>query len=163
MKEKVFSFAPSPEKFLLKTRVTIDRRQIMISEARALLGIIPAGRKNVAFPLRNIQSVTSEMRFYWGKIFLGLVLSGISLRLGGGAGFAAAGLFLLLALSGIGRSLVIGSGAGTYKLAIPWYSFGMLNGIKNCLNEGMCYESDKVDLFMHEERMAEVLSQAKRA
>ena len=166
MNEKKFAFAPSLTMFHMKTKVAIDQRQISISQPKTVLGIIPAGRKNVVFPLRNISTVTTERRLSWGRIILGIILCALSFGLAeslGGYCFIAAGLSLILALSGIGRSLSIRTGGGVYRLAIPWYSFGTLGNIKKCLDEGLCYEADKVDLFMHDERMVQMMKQVAQA
>ena len=162
MKEQKFTFAPSLEMILMKTKVTIDQRQITISEPRALFGIIPAGRKNVAFPLRNIGAVTTERRLSWSRIGLGLLIMAAFLAFGSDVGafsFLGVGLGLLYAMSGVKKGLSIQAGGGRYFLSIPWYSLGTLGKIKKCLDESMMYESDKVDLFMFGERMGQMMNQ----
>ncbi len=171
MKEQVFTFAPSLEKFMMKTKVSIDNRRIVVSEAHSLFGIIPVGRTQQAFPLRNISSVIEQRCISWGRVGIGIGLGLCTLAVGlndmgmggdsgeGMVAFFLAMIFFLYGMTGIGRRLVIISSGSRHYLSFPWYTFGTMSKIRKCISSGMNYEADKTDLNLHDQRMMAMMSE----
>ena len=68
-------FSPSVVLFWLKTELAVTNKRIVTKSPNTLLGLIPIGYSDAAFPLANTASVGVEVKFsagraVWGFIFL---------------------------------------------------------------------------------------------
>lgn len=108
------SLTPSPVLFWLKVDLRLSEKGINGRQPNTILGLIPAGYKNVSFALRQVSSVAVETKISPAKIILGLLvffagwsLFGSSVILGfvlllAGAGIFVSGLTAALAVSNNG-------------------------------------------------------------
>jgi uncharacterized membrane protein YidH (DUF202 family) len=78
----------------LKTDFTITSKRIVGEQPNTLLGLIPFGKKEVTYPLKNIASVSVSTKFHAKRFVLGLFLGFLGIATLDGVGF----IFLLLAV-----------------------------------------------------------------
>jgi hypothetical protein len=66
-------FSPSVVLFWLRSQLAVTNRRIVLKEPNTLLGVIPLGYRDAAFPLNNVASVGVEVKFSLGRAILGLI------------------------------------------------------------------------------------------
>jgi hypothetical protein len=87
-------FSPSVLLFWLRTEIAVTNRRIVLKEPNTLLGVIPLGYKDSAFPLNNVASVGVQVKFSLARAILGLILFIVGIASLKSA--AALGIILLL-------------------------------------------------------------------
>ncbi len=88
-------FSPSVVLFWLRTEIGASSTRIVIKEPNTVLGVIPLGAQDRAFPLNNVASVGVNSKFSIFRLVFGLLSIILALNLGG----VAMVLFLLWGLS----------------------------------------------------------------
>lgn len=88
------SFSPSVVLFWLKTEVGVSDSRIVTKEPNTVLGLIPLGYSDGAFPLANVASVGVDSKFSVSRLIFGLISLVIGLSTMGSA--AIVGLFFFL-------------------------------------------------------------------
>jgi hypothetical protein len=104
------SFSPSILLFWIKTHLGVSSTRVVTKEANTVLGIIPLGANDAAYPLTNVASVGVNVQV---KIFRGIL--GAVLAIAGLASFGSSvlvGLILLL----LGVSLVLNTVNATLRI-----------------------------------------------
>ena len=88
------TFSPSPIIFWLKVNMGVSSTRIVVRRPNTILGLIPLGYADNAYPLTNTASVGVSAKFSLGRLIFGLifVIVGISLIVKNVAGI----IFLLL-------------------------------------------------------------------
>ncbi|GAA1107457.1 hypothetical protein [Arthrobacter flavus] len=74
-------FSPSVIMFWLKTEIASTNMRIVSKSPNTLLGLIPLGYRDAAFPLSNVSSVGVEVKFSMKRAIFGLILLFISFAL----------------------------------------------------------------------------------
>jgi hypothetical protein len=74
-------FSPSVVLFWLRAEMAVTNRRIVLRYPNTLLGVIPLGYRDAAFPINNVASVGAAVKFSLGRAILGLILfiAGLSL------------------------------------------------------------------------------------
>ena len=72
-------FSPSLVLFWLKTEIATTNARIVVKMPNTLMGLIPLGYKDEAYPLSNVASVGVEVKFSLGRAFFGAVFTIIGL------------------------------------------------------------------------------------
>ena len=104
--------------FWLKTEFTLSNKRIIGKYPRTLFGIIPLGNVEMTLPLKNIASVLSSTKFYFSRLFIGLIFVFV-----GFAMINSFGIFLLLfgvlsILNCFTSTFVVSSGGATSSAVI---------------------------------------------
>lgn len=160
MNSKTFSFAPIFYLFFSRTKVTVTKRDVTVSRPRFFASLIPTGRSTGSMPLRNISDVSIHHNTALLRMLAGILITVFSVKTMFGGAEGAGFLFLLavcglvISASAVQKTLVICSGREAIRINAPWYANRTLEKINRAINESMCYEADKVDLFQFQERMA---------
>lgn len=80
--------------FWLKTHFELTTKRVRGNAPNTFLGIVPLGKYEITFPLRNVAGVSSSTKFYFKRFVVGVVLILIGLSFVGDSLFI--GLLLLL-------------------------------------------------------------------
>lgn len=78
----------------LKMDLSLTNKRVVGYQPNTLFGVIPLGRNEVSYPLKNIASVAVSTKLHIGRLLVGLILVYFSLLLFGDSFFG--GLILLL-------------------------------------------------------------------
>jgi len=72
IKESVFR--PNLVLSWLRSEMTITNKRVLGFSRNTLLGVIPLGKNEISFPLKNISSVSVSSKFYISRFIIGLIL-----------------------------------------------------------------------------------------
>lgn len=78
----------------LKTDFTLTTKRIAGHEPNTLFGLVPLGRREVTFPLKNVASVGVSTKFHFKRFVIGAIVALIGLSMMGSSFIG--GLILLL-------------------------------------------------------------------
>lgn len=67
-------FTPRLLVFWLKVDLSLTNKRIIGSTPNIVLNLIPFGRRDVTFPLKNIAGVLSSTKFFFKRFLLGIIL-----------------------------------------------------------------------------------------
>ncbi len=101
--------------FWLKTNFALTTKRVMGNAPNTLMGIIPLGKNEITYPLKNIAGVASSTKFHFLRLIIGIFLVPISLSILTSSFLLAIVLLLLGALALLNcytSTLVITNNAG---------------------------------------------------
>lgn len=129
-------FSPSVVLFWLKTELAVTNMRIVTKSPNTLLGLIPLGYSDAAYPLANTAGVGVETKFsvgraFWGAVFLVVALFNLKSFFGWVLLLAAAAL-LLNAMSAALK--VQNNGGGTTFLKVSILEKSKLEQFRNEVN-----------------------------
>lgn len=100
---KEITFSPNLVLFWLKANYVLTNKRLTGKHPNTLFGVIPLGKVNISQPLKTIASVACVSKFWFKRLFFGLVLLVLGLiMMGAEVPFIVA---LFVALIGLGNLL----------------------------------------------------------
>ncbi len=106
--EDAFMFSLSH--FFLKTDVSLTTKRVSFDRPNVLLGVIPVGRSQTTYPLRNVSGVSTSTRVAVLRLLIGVVLILVGANNSGAIFWLVIGAFL--ALSAFQAAIVVGASGG---------------------------------------------------
>lgn len=94
----------------LKTDFTLTNKRIVGSQPNTLFGLIPLGKAEITFPLKNVSGVGVSTQFYFKRFLFGAILALIALGTFGSSFLL--GLILLV----LGSLLLVNSYTASLKI-----------------------------------------------
>jgi len=91
---KESSFRPNLVLSWLRSEMAVTNKRVLGSSRNTLLGLIPLGKNEISYPLKNISSVSISSKFYISRFLIGLILVIIGLSSIGNSFLA--GLFFII-------------------------------------------------------------------
>lgn len=105
------SFTTSLILFWLKANFTLTNKRLVGENPNTLIGLIPLGKNQITFPLKNIAQVSSSTKFYLFRFLLGIIVVFLGIK-GFSSSFMAG---FILSLLGIGA--LVNSYVATFVIA----------------------------------------------
>ena len=132
------TFSPSPIVFWLKVNMGVSSTRIVVRRPNTILGLIPLGYADNAYPLTNTASVGVSAKFSIGRLIFGLIflIVGISLLVKnvGGIIFLLLGAALLIGV--YNATLVVqNNGGGTNVVPVSIFEKSKLEQFRELINE----------------------------
>lgn len=131
-------FTPSLLLFWLKTDMAVTNRRFVAKEPNTILGLIPLGYRDLAYPLHNVASAGVSVKFSLWRVVLGaLILIG---GLGGFKQSAVLGIvFVLIGLSLLANAatatiILTNNGGGKIDLRVSVLEKDKLEQFRNEVN-----------------------------
>ncbi|MCL1936594.1 MAG: hypothetical protein FWF57_09515 [Defluviitaleaceae bacterium] len=129
-------------RFWIKGSIMVDEHQIITSISNVVLGIIPLGKNEKQFTLRNIQGVQINTKFNIGSFLLGFLLTTLGL-------FAyifsiiLVPIGVIIFLNGILTSITITGNGDDYKIEVPFFEKSKILEINKSIQEALIYRENK--------------------
>lgn len=120
--------------FWLKANYALTNKRITGHTPNTLMGLIPLGKAQIAFPLKNIASVISSTKFHFMRLLIGLIFVII--------GFAIGGLLPLVIFVLLGLVNILNCYTATFVIT---NNAGQVNAYEISI-----LEKDKVQQFVNE-------------
>ncbi len=147
-------FRPSLILFWLRTEMAVTSRRVVTREPNTILGAIPLGFSDAAFPLQNVASAGVNVKFSLFRMIFGAVLflMGLSLL---GSNVVAGLLVTLLGVSMLANALssaliITNNGGGSTALVVNVLDKKKLESFRDEINHRLFADHDRL---RHEEAM----------
>ncbi|MCE7792388.1 hypothetical protein K8O68_08155 [Salipaludibacillus sp. CUR1] len=135
---KESTFRPNLVLSWLKSEMTVTNKRVLGYSRNTLLGLIPLGKNEISYPLKNISSVSISSKFYLSRFIIGLILvlsglSQISDSFLGGLFFLVLGA-LPLANSFVSRLIISPNSGNPTKLDVTFLDKNTIQEFSNEVN-----------------------------
>ena len=132
----VDKFSPSVVLFWLKTEIGASSTRVVVKEPNTILGVIPLGAKDSAYPLKNVASVGVDARFRVARLIFG----GLSLLIGFGLGGLPGVLLMLWGVSLLANTMsaslkIQNNGGGIATVDVSILEKGKLETLREQINQ----------------------------
>lgn len=135
---KESSFRPNLVLSWLRSEMAVTNKRVLGSSRNTLLGLIPFGKNEISYPIKNISSVSISSKFYFGRFIIGLILLFIGLSTIGSSFLG--GLFFLiigalpLANSFMSRLIISPNSGNPDKLDVTFLDKETIQSFSNVVN-----------------------------
>lgn len=135
---KEASFRPNLVLAWLRSEMTVTDKRILGFSRNTLFGLIPLGKNEISYPIKNISSVGTSTKFYFGRFVLGLILVLLSLSMIGESFLG--GLFMLilgalpLANSFVSRLIISPNSGNSTKIDVTFLDKDTIQQFSNQVN-----------------------------
>jgi hypothetical protein len=138
-------FSPSVILFWLKTEIAVTNTRVVSKSPNTLLGVIPLGYKDEAFPLGATASVGVEVKFSVARAIFGLLF----LFLGFGTIDSVGFIFLILGLSMVLNAMnaamkIKNHGGGVSEIKVSILEKGKLEQLRDEINSRLFADHDRI-------------------
>lgn len=119
-----YQLAYSLTTFFIKSSFTVTDKRFITVFPSLILGIIPVGKTDISYPLRNIATVACHTEIVFPKLIFGIILFlvGFSILSQSFIGFLVLAFGIILVVSSFTTVIVVRNNAGArqvYSIA-PW-------------------------------------------